>query len=321
MNKRQQTLQAWLNNICGIPVNTLECIAGDASFRSYFRIVHQGQSYIAMDAPPDRENCHSFVAIANALRAMGVKTPTIFASDLTQGYLLLSDFGDKTFLKELTLENANPLYQSALDTLSILQTCHTVEDWSIPLFTAQFMRQEMDWFREWYVMRYLEVTEQESKILNPFFDWLTDTVSQQPYVFMHRDYHSANLMKLPDNQVGVLDFQDAFFGPVTYDLASLLRDCYVAWPDDLVNEWALSYLDRLSLAVSADQFLYWFDCMSMQRHLKALMTFSRKYKRDDNKNYLQHIPRTLHYLLKISERYPESKALHHFLQAIPACVP
>jgi hypothetical protein len=319
MDHRLELLQSWLEGTCGIKNSQLIPLAGDASFRRYFRVPDQHQSYVVMDAPPERENCISFIAIANALRAINIKVPEIFASDLKQGFLLLSDFGDRLFLKELNTQNAKSLYGSALDTLAELQTCHEVVGWTVPRFTVKFMRDEMDLFKEWFLHRYLQISEQNSAILNPFFDWLTITIGKQPYVFMHRDYHSANLMLLPENVTGVLDFQDAFIGPVTYDLASLLRDCYIAWPEPLVTELAKSYLLRLQtknnlINISSDEFLFWFDCMSMQRHLKALITFSRKYLRDNNANYLQHIPRTLNYLRNISQQHAESKILSDFLE-------
>jgi aminoglycoside/choline kinase family phosphotransferase len=327
MMQRQTALETWLRNKCELKDYQLMPLAGDASFRRYFRLVNQNQSYIVMDAPPERENCTPFVAVANALRSIDVKTPEVIAQDLSQGFLLLTDFGDKMYLKELKSNNAVPLYKNALDTLVRLQACKTVAGWTIPHFTVEFMRKEMELFKEWFLVKYLHLPDSETSMLDPFFDWLTETIGQQPYVFMHRDYHSANLMVLPHNQVGVLDFQDAFIGPVTYDLASLLRDCYIDWPEEWVTELATYYLSRLHenkylLNVKRDEFLFGFDCVSMQRHLKALITFSRKYIRDRDANYLQHIPRTLNYLLQVSRRYPESAILSQFLKdkVIEKCV-
>lgn len=318
MSNRQVALVTWLQQTCHFAEPNLARLAGDASFRSYFRLHDGDRSYIVMDAPPPRENCQPFVAIANALRPIGVTTPEIIASDIEQGFLLLSDFGDRLYLKELNNQTVKHLYPTALTALSVLQSCANVPGWNIPLFTVEFMRQEMEWFKQWCLAGYLNLTDHDVNASNDFFDWLTQAAGQQPYVFMHRDYHSANLMRLSDEKIGVLDFQDAFRGPVTYDLASLLRDCYIAWPDEWVINFALSYLKQLQdknqlKQTSQDEFLYWFDVMSMQRHLKALMTFSRKYVRDHDANYLKHIPRTLNYLISIGERYKEAKMFHRFL--------
>ena len=324
MPQRQQALQQWLTHSCKLPDFRLEALAGDASFRRYFRVLHPKGSYVAMDAPPDRENCLPFVAIAKALREIGLSTPEIIGCDLQQGFLLITDFGDRLYLKELNTENAEKLYENALDALSILQTCKTVDGWKIPPFTSEFMRQELELFKEWFLQRYLNLAlnTQTEKKLSACFDFLAHAPAQQKQVFMHRDFHSANLMILPNNQVGVLDFQDAFIGPMTYDLVSLLRDCYIAWPENVVTKLVLQFREKINLSsVGADEFLQQFDCMGMQRHLKALLTFSRKYCRDQNANYLQHIPRTLDYVVKVSSRYPECSALHEFLtERVTVCV-
>jgi aminoglycoside/choline kinase family phosphotransferase len=325
MDIRQNTLQEWLTlHFQGLSFQ-LEPLRGDASFRRYFRVHHGQMTFIAMDAPPDRENCRPFVAIAKALRQLGLNAPDILASDLQLGFLLMTDFGDRLYLNELTENNAEQLYGNALNALAVLQTCRGVSDWKVPNFTADFMRQELELFKEWFLIRYLNLnlTLATENKLGICFDFLAQTAAQQTQVFMHRDFHSANLMLLSDDQVGILDFQDAFMGPVTYDLVSLLRDCYIAWPDALVEKLALSYKQKINLhSVSETEFLRWFDLMGVQRHLKALLTFSRKYCRDQNDHYLQHIPRTLDYVLKVSSRYPECAALHEFLnkQVMTVCV-
>lgn len=311
MDIRQHALEQWLYN--QFPTFQLHTMQGDASFRRYFRVQVDNDSYIAMDAPPERENCLPFVAIAKALRSMGLHTPAIIASDLSQGFLLISDFGDALYLKELNSINAEMLYGRALDALAILQTCRQAEGWTLSPFTATFMRQELELYKEWFLQKHLKVTltPQADAQLATAFDFLAQSSANQPHVFMHRDYHSANLMVLPNEQVGILDFQDAFIGPVTYDLVSLLRDCYIDWPDALVIKLVLQYKEKLNLAkVSNEEFLRWFDLMGLQRHLKALLTFSRKFHRDNNPNYLQHIPRTLDYIATVSARYPECKILH-----------
>jgi aminoglycoside/choline kinase family phosphotransferase len=293
-------------------------LAGDASFRRYFRISQPAGSYIAMDAPPEKENCVPFVAISRALRSHGLLTPEIIAEDLSQGFLLLSDFGDRLLLNELSVVNAEMLYTQALDALAVLQSCSSVIGWEIPPFTAEFMYKELKLFQEWYLKQHLaiDLSAATESMLDQLFLFLAETAASQPQVFMHRDYHSANLMVLPNDQIGILDFQDAFIGPVTYDLVSLLRDCYIAWPEEQVTKLALKYRDQLNLAVSDYEFLRWFDLMGLQRHLKALLTFSRKYRRDGNANYLKHIPCTLNYILLESQRYTECQEFYTFLREI-----
>jgi aminoglycoside/choline kinase family phosphotransferase len=314
MDSRQQALETWLTEICQLPDYHLQPMAGDASFRRYFRVTTSENSYVAMDAPQD--NCLPFVAIADALRALGLVTPKIFAHDLRNGFLLLTDFGNDLYLKTLNSTNAEELYGRALDALSIMQTCRSVPGWSLSSFSADFMRRELDWFKEWFLQKHLQIKldPQVEAQLNHCFDFLAQSAASQPQVFMHRDYHSANLMVLPDNQVSILDFQDAFIGPVTYDLVSLLRDCYISWPEKLVIHWVTQYWEKLFLPnVTLDEFIRWFDLMGLQRHLKALMTFSRKWRRDNDKNYLQHIPRTLNYIVQVSDRHSECRILNEFI--------
>lgn len=315
MDLRQNALKNWLDGQSILSSYQMHAIPGDASFRRYFRIQTDQRSYIAMDAPPPRENCVPFVAIADALRQKNIYAPEIFASDLEQGFLLLSDFGDQLYLKILNHHNAETLYCHALDTLATLQTIRNVNPLTLQPFTAEFMRNELTLFQEWFLQKHLAMNPETS--LDICFDFLAQTAAEQPQVFMHRDYHSANLMLLPESKVGVLDFQDAFIGPVTYDLVSLLRDCYIAWPDELVKKLVRYYFQQLALlTISEKEFFRWFDLMGIQRHLKALLTFSRKYRRDNNANYLQHIPRTVDYIVKISAHYPECHVLHELMLVI-----
>jgi aminoglycoside/choline kinase family phosphotransferase len=308
-------LKKWLTDTCQLKQFTLETLRGDASLRQYFRVKTGDQSYVVMVAPTERDECKPFIAISKVLRAKGLLSPEIIVSHAPLGFLLLTDFGDQQLLSTLNAQNADLLYAKSLDSLAALQECREVFGWKIRPFTANFMLQECLLFKEWFLQMFLELelAHHTEKMLSTFFQCIVESAANQPQVFMHRDYHSANLMVLPDNQIGILDFQDAFIGPVTYDLVSLLRDAYIAWPEERVKNWALSYYSQLSLPMNADDFLKAFDLMGCQRHLKAILTFTRKYLRDDSTNYLQHIPRVLHYLSYISERYPETKAFHEFL--------
>lgn len=310
----------WLETALAEPILTVQPMAGDASVRRYSRVTTASGTYIALDASELIDSCAPFVAIAKALHVLGLQAPAILAADMQQGWLLLSDFGDQTYLRALTKDNVDVLYQRALKALSILQTCREVPERTIPPFTKELMRQEWAWHQEWFlnVLLGLELGK-NAEALNHCYELMVEAAASQPQVFMHRDYHSANLMVL-DNDIGILDFQDAFIGPVTYDLASLLRDCYIDWPPEKVKTWVNDYLrmlqaQQLLTDVTPQQFLYWFDLMSMQRHLKALFTFARKHLRDQDSSYLKHVPRTLNYLIQTSKQYPEFAPLHAFLTA------
>lgn len=319
---RKNAIEHWLSNSCGIHPVLLQPMVGDASCRRYFRLFAREKSWVVMDAPPPQENARSYAAISVALLQMGVQTPEIIAADLDQGFLLITDFGDATYLKTLNSDNADLLYQRALHALSIIQSCNTVPNHTMPFFTADFMLTEWGWHKEWVLEKWLGISlpAHTEKKLDACYARIVESAINQPQVFMHRDYHSANLM-VTHNEVGVLDFQDAFIGPVTYDLVSLLRDCYIDWPQEKVNQWALTYSkilhERGVLTHIDDQtFLRWFDLMGVQRHLKALLTFARKAVRDHQPRYLQYVPRTLTYLLTVSERYPELSCLHDYLMSV-----
>ena len=318
MDHRRNQLQQWLAETCGLAEPVLCALQNDASFRRYFRVQQPENSYIAMDAPPEKENCVPYVAIGRALRAQGLLTPEVIAEDLDQGFLLLTDFGDDLLLHQLKINNPELLYTQALDALAILKNCPDVPAWKLKSFSADFMYQELKLCQEWFLENYLGIVLpiEIEKMLESFFEFLANSAANQPQVFMHRDYHSANLMILPDNKIGILDFQDAFIGPLTYDLVSLLRDCYIVCPEELVKKLVLRYKNQLALQVSDKEFIRWFDLMGLQRHLKALLTFSRKYKRDNNSNYLQHIPRTLNYILKESELYSECKLFNLWVREV-----
>lgn len=319
ISERQKALESWLD-ACGLHALNLQPMAGDASFRRYFRATTQQGTHVIMDAPPPRENCKPYVAIAEALRKKGLHAPEIIYQNIEQGFLVLTDFGDLTYLKALNDDNADELYLRALKTLAQLQKIKRIPNHMVPPFTAEFMWQEWAWHKEWFLTKLLNLSfAQEEKQLDLCYALLVDSAVSQPQVFMHRDYHSANLMVLPEKNVGVLDFQDAFIGPITYDAVSLLRDCYINWPEEKINYWLNAYWQMLYAQtdkhdITEALFTRWFDFMGMQRHLKALMTFARKKVRDQQPEYLRFIPRTLQYLITVSQRYPELSALHIFLE-------
>lgn len=319
-DERFHQLETWLVGQCQLTNFSIRPMQGDASFRRYFRVKVADNSFVAMDAPPPQENCRPFVKIANGLRELGLYAPAIIQADVEQGFLLLTDLGDATYLKTLNQHNADELYARALQALMTMQTCRSIEGYPLPRFNGVWMQNEWAWHKEWFLQKLLGLSLDKSETkLDQCFNLIVQSAEHQPQVFMHRDYHSANLMVLA-NDVGILDFQDAFIGPITYDLVSLLRDCYIDWPNEKVEQWVQSYLVLLQSngklqGVNLAEFLCWFDWMGLQRHIKALFTFSRKHLRDGQSSYLQHIPRTFQYILTVSQRYPELSALHDYMHS------
>jgi aminoglycoside/choline kinase family phosphotransferase len=315
---RLQSLKTWLQEQLHPQIFTLEMLAGDASFRRYFRVRHQQQTYIAMDAPPEKENCQPYIAMTEVLKSKGLDVPHILRKDEIRGYLLLTDLGDDLYFRILTQETAEQLYKNALRDLLIIQSCKQNDRYFFPLFDDR-MIEELQRFREWYLEKHLnlKLTVKEEHLLNDTFTKLIHSAVHQPQVCVHRDFHSRNLLALPQQKVGILDFQDAVWGPITYDLVSLLRDCYIAWPTENVIAWAKNYFslcrETKLLNISEAQFFHWFDWMGIQRHLKAIYIFSRKFHRDQNANYLHDIPRTLNYVLQVTENYLEFKEFRKFL--------
>lgn len=320
IDTRKNALSAWLKNECQLDNVSLVPMPGDASFRRYFRVEGPKGTWVAMDAPPP-ENCQPFVDVDQALQRAGISVPEIKYADIQNGYLLLSDFGNTTYLRGLTADNADQLYGHALLALSILQGVNDVPGHALRAFDADFMLKEWAWHKEWFLHQLLglKLSPEEEHGVNTCYQRVVDLCVSQPQVFMHRDYHAGNLMVLPGRSgVGVLDFQDAMIGPVTYDLVSLLRDCYIAWPEENVRAWVYDYFEKLTIAgvlkgVPFETFMQWFDWMGVERHLKAIFTFSRKHVRDDQSSYLKHIPRTLGYLSLVTARYPDLAPLFDYV--------
>ena len=304
---------------------TIKPASSDASFRRYFRAhhLHWPHSLIVMDAPPDREDSAPFVSIARTLNRCEIHVPLLYKVDLEQGFLLLSDLGTVPFLQQLDRAEVESLYGGAMETLLMLQQCwpsnHLVPDYDHPL-----LMREMELFRDWYLKRHCgyPLSPAEEEMLVGQFNLLTRVALEQPKVAVHRDYHSRNLMVIDGKNPGVLDFQDAVFGPITYDLVSLLRDCYIKWPDDDVERWVKHYYWQLvensvlSPAVSLERFVVWFDWMGVQRHLKAVGIFARLNHRDGKPGYLEDIPRTLSYIVEVTARYPELAPLSRLVSQL-----
>ena len=299
MNDRQIQMKNWLDSQ-GFQDYSLELASEDASFRRYFRLQQGNESWIVMDAPPEKESCDAFVKVAKKLTDIRLSAPLITHENHELGFLLLSDFGDEHYLQALKPETANGLYGDAMAAILQMQTRINADD--LPVYNEALLRQEMDLFKEWFLEKLLgiEMTINQLGMWQMSVDYLVMNALEQPQVFVHRDFHSRNLMKIDDRNPGMLDFQDAVKGPVTYDLVSLLRDCYIEWPEPQVDQWVLDYhdfavLDQLK-GVSSAQFMRWFNLMGVQRHLKAIGIFSRLSLRDGKDQFLQDIPRTLNYL-------------------------
>lgn len=309
---RYQQLLDWLRTDLGLSVESIAPASSDASFRRYFRIHSGGNTHIVMDAPPPKENVTPFVAVAKLMANAGVYTPEVRAVDVDRGFVLLGDFGHRNYLDELDEASVESLYRDAMATLLTLQQGISGVSSDLPAYDERLLRTELEIFREWFLTQWLGVSlsVEESAMMELAWSTLVDSALEQPRVCVHRDYHSRNLMVTGETGPGVLDFQDAVIGPITYDLASLLRDCYVAWPSARVYRWMESYRQALLATPlleesDADRFRRWFDLMGMQRHLKAIGIFSRLNLRDGKPGYLQDIPRTLGYVTEVGGNYPE----------------
>ena len=308
---RLTQITAWLQGLKApaLLTDTLRPASADASFRRYFRLdAGDGNTYIVMDAPPPQEDAGRFVRVAELLRATGVTVPAILAEDLERGFLLLGDLGPTTFLHQLSHDSANKLYLDAIDALVLMQVRGQAE--TLPEYDRAFLLRELMIFEEWYVGKHLGITlsETQSATLRKVFDALLANIAAQSQVLTHRDYHSRNLMVMASGNPGILDFQDAVFGPVTYDLGSLLRDAYIQWDEELVLDWAIRYWERarragLPVQPDIDAFYQDFEFTGVQRHLKILGIFARLYHRDGKDSHLGDMPPVLDYLRKAAARY------------------
>lgn len=314
MPKRLARLHAWLEDVLTTDSYSLAPASSDASFRRYFRIQVNDASYVVMDAPPQREDCRSFLSIAGLLAEVGVHVPSVLSAEVTQGFVLLEDLGSVHYLDVLDSTNAERLYGDALAALATFQACAPTG--TVPHYSDHLLRAEMELFVDWFLRRHLliEPSAHEQNQLRELFDVLCRAALEQPQVFVHRDYHSRNLMLQQRHNPGVLDFQDAVRGPVTYDVVSLLRDVYICWPRDKVENWLAGYHDlALQHGVLEDEdlatFRRWFDLMGVQRHLKVAGIFSRLQYRDGKSRYLQDIALTLKYLWDVCSFYRELQPL------------
>jgi aminoglycoside/choline kinase family phosphotransferase len=317
---RKQQLEAWLQQVLGNATFHLTTASADASFRRYFRVHTANQTMIAMDAPPPQEDCRPFVHVAELLLTAGLNVPKVIAQELDIGFLLLSDLGDTTYLSVIDADNAPRLYGDATQALIQMQLASQPN--ILPPYDEALLMREMQLFPDWYLTKHLNATleDKQQKVLQHTFALLNQNILAQAKVIVHRDYHSRNLMVCEVNP-GILDFQDAVYGPITYDLVSLLKDAYIMWDEEQIIDWAARYWQtakKAGLPVPPDfgDFYRDFEWMGAQRHIKVLGIFARLYHRDGKDGYLKDMPLVMAYLRKVCGRYIELKPMLRMLNAL-----
>lgn len=308
-------IQAWLRTT---PYKdfTLAIASADASFRQYFRLTSGEKTVLLMDSSLEKNSLAPFLDITQRLLSAGVNAPKIYEQNLEEGFLILEDFGNIHYLNVLNETNFKELYTNAIDTILKMQNADTS---GLPLYDKAFLHFEMDLMRTWYLEKKLSHTldETQQKILAEALNAISEVVLSQPQgVFVHRDYHSRNIMIQRDGAIGVIDYQDAMCGAITYDLVSLLKDCYIAYKREDVEALVLAFRDKKALNVEDATFIKWFDFMGLQRHIKVLGVFSRLHIRDGKEGYLKDIPLTLHYVLETAKRYEETRHLAQLLEEL-----
>jgi N-acetylmuramate 1-kinase len=320
-DSRLAELRRWVLEDLGFAGSVIAPASVDASFRRYFRVTRDADSYIVMDAPPAKEDSAPFVKVARMLAGMNLNVPIILARDMERGLLMLSDLGSRQYLDELPAPGAaDRLYADALAALRTMQTADAAISQDLPRYDRALLMREMELLPEWFLHRHLglSIDARERSLLDTLFDALARAAAGQPAAFVHRDYHSRNLLVTANDNPGILDFQDAVWGPVTYDLASLLKDCYIAWPPAQVRSWVLEYREKLledgfALDANPAQFLRWFDLIGLQRHIKVLGIFARLFYRDGKPQYLKDLPRVLDYARETASNYPETALFGEFI--------
>ncbi len=315
-------MRDWIDSIDAIAGQTAAPASDDASFRRYFRLHAEPDSFIVMDAPPEKEDCLPFIRVAGYLEAMQLNAPRVVEANLVDGFLLLGDLGTRLYLDALLQDRgeAARLYTDAISALLTMQRRGTAFQALLPPYDETLLRFELSLFHDWLCGKHLGLSfsETDEQLWRECCDLLTENALHQPQVFVHRDYHSRNLMVTDKNNPGILDFQDAVEGPLTYDLVSLLKDCYVRWPAEQVRQWALQFyrgLERsMRLKVDEIQFCRYFELMGVQRHVKAAGIFARLNHRDGKAAYLDDIPRTLSYIVELGPQYDELQFLVRLIE-------
>jgi aminoglycoside/choline kinase family phosphotransferase len=322
--ERQKQITTWLAALWPEHSFTLTAASADASFRRYFRAtLDDGVTRIIMDAPPANEDCRPWLHVQQLFKAAGAHVPEVLAQDLERGFLLLSDLGNTTYLQVLDADNAAPLYADAIAALVKMQLAS--RPGALPEYDRVLLRRELDLFPEWFLGRHhqLALTDAERQSLDVVFERILAVNLAEPKVFVHRDYHSRNLMRIDagGSNPGIIDFQDAVYGPISYDMASLLKDAYIEWDEDLALDWLVRYWEmarKAGLPVAADfgEFFRDYEWMGVQRHVKVLGIFARLCHRDGKDGYLKDLPLVARYLRKACERYGELSPLRKLLDKV-----
>lgn len=327
IDARLALIQEWLSRDLGLQPERVEPASADASFRRYFRAFHGGTTSIVMDAPPEKEDVRPYLKVTRLLEGIGAHVPHVRESDIERGLLLLEDLGGTHYLSRFNAgEDPERLYGDALRILADIQVKGQGAAGELPPYDREPLAREVALMPEWFLGRHLtlSLSASETKVIAAAFEFLIQEALAQPTVFVHRDYHSRNLMVVADRNPGILDFQDALRGPVGYDLVSLLKDCYISWPRARVVAWVSGFREMLlslggvgaQLAGANDtQFLRWFDLVGAQRHIKVLGIFARLWYRDGKPGYLHDLPLTLEYVRDTCTRYPELADLGRFLES------
>ena len=324
--KRYQLLKRWAIETLDSSQIEINPINSDASFRNYYRVSdHSGTTYVIMDSPPDKENNEQFIFISELLTKMEIPSTVVYAKDLSMGFFILSDLGPATLLDRnmdtRIKTKREKLYNEAINILLLIQKNGNNFVDELPVYDLELLETEMNLFLDWYCIKELGISAAQ---LNEFnlgksFKYLSESALKQVQVFAHRDYHSRNIMISKRGELGIIDFQDAVLGPITYDLVSLLRDCYIELSENEIRHWLEVVYQRLInenlLHISYEKFEVDFDLMGCQRHLKAIGIFSRLKHRDGKPNYMKDVPRTLGYLKKISKKYDVLEPLHNFVNS------
>jgi N-acetylmuramate 1-kinase len=327
---RRALIQDWVSGRLKLHPEKIEPASADASFRRYFRVTERsGRTSIVMDAPPGKEDVRPYLKVTGLLEGIGVHVPHVHEQDVEQGLLLLEDLGSTQYLTRLNAgDDPDNLYGDALNSLATIQVKGGQAAAELAPYNREALVREMSLLPEWFY-RHLGFTASaaDQATVSAAFEFLVTEALAQPQVFVHRDYHSRNLMVTRDRNPGVIDFQDAVCGPIGYDLVSLLKDCYISWPRERVERWVSSYRDLLAtkgarVGRDAREFLRWFDLIGVQRHIKVLGIFARLWYRDGKNGYLRDLPLTLEYVRDTCKRYPELADLsrlveQHFVPELP----
>ena len=311
MNK----INAWLETT---PYKNYELsiASADASFRKYYRLTKNENTVLLMDSSLEKDSLKPFLDVTKRLLKVGVNVPEILEENLDDGFLIIKDFGNTHYLNILDTKNFKSLYEKAIDVIADMQKADTTD---LLVYNKEFLHFEMDLMQEWYLEKNLKLSllVEDKKLIKNTLNKISDIILEQPQgVFVHRDFHSRNIMIADEDEIGVIDYQDAMNGAITYDLVSLLKDCYIEYPREDIEKLVLEFRDKLALHVESKTFIKWFDFMGLQRHIKVLGIFSRLYLRDAKDGYLKDIPLTLKYVIDTAARYNETKEFANFLSKI-----